>query len=310
MSKLVSFLLLAGDAGAFSVVGFPAAPATGVDTISRQQEQRHRAAAQGVALQLSDAPSDTSSDGDDEFYQYQDIMADVESDAQGDFGDGGQTLVSNVMDLVPSNLGEQVSSETRAAINEALYKLEALNPTKEPTVSPLLNGVWSLRYVGGYAPDWALPSPTRDLALFLYSGGYSPGIFALSVAQRIPAAVIDVGNLEIAISRSQPRVEASVDVKVLGQESAVKVFARLEVESDVRLRETYESASALSREIPIPQMLQYSRDMYVTYLDEDLLVIRDGTGVPEVLTRKENTFSQNWGTEPSSLDDMNPHGEE
>lgn len=251
---------------------------------------------------LRSEPSDTSGD----FYEYQDIVT-VESEDY--VPTPGEALVSNIMDLMPTQLGE-VTSETRAAINEALYKLEALNPTKEPAVSPLLNGVWSLRYVGGYTPDWALPSPTRQLALFLYSGGYSPGVFALSLAQRLPSSVVEVSDLEIAISRSQPRVEASIDVKVLnGAESSVKVKARMEVESDVRLRETYESATLLDQEIEIPQFLQYSRDLYVTYVDEDLLIVRDGSGVPEVLTRKEKVFSQNWGTEPGD-NDLMPPGEE
>ena len=55
----------------------------------------------------------------------------------------------------------ELSSETRSAINEALLKMERLNPTENPTTSPLLNGVWELKYAAGYASDWAMPSPTR-----------------------------------------------------------------------------------------------------------------------------------------------------
>jgi len=209
-----------------------------------------------VRRRMSDEPSDTSGD----YYEYQDVVT-VESEEYEP--SQGEALVSNVMDLMPSELGSGISSETRAAINEALLKLESLNPTKSPTVSPLLNGVWSLRYASGYASEGALPSPTRDIALFLYSGGYSPGIFALSLAQKIPAAFVDVGDLEITISRSQPRIEASVDVKAFGMpESSVKVTARLEVESDVRMRETYESAVVMGQTVNIPEALQYSRDLY------------------------------------------------
>jgi hypothetical protein len=57
-------------------------------------------------------------------------------------------------------LGE-VSESERATTNEVLLKLEALNPTENPTSSPLLNGVWELRYAAGYASEGALPSPTR-----------------------------------------------------------------------------------------------------------------------------------------------------
>lgn len=219
-------------------------------------------------------------------------------------------LVSNVMDLMPRSLGD-VSPETRSAINEAIVKLEAVNPTPEPTLSSLLNGVWELRYVGGYDGSWALPSPTRQIALFLYSGGYSPGVFALGLAQKLPPQLIDVGDLEIAISRDQPRVEAKVAVKsgMSNAESAVSVKARLEVESDLRLRETYESATVMDQSMNLPTLLQYSRDIYVTYLDDDILIVRDASGIPEILIRKAKRFSQNWGTEPSDLEDLTPPGD-
>ena len=207
-----------------------------------------------------------------------------------------------------------VSPEQRSAINEALYKLEALNPTDSPAASPLLNGVWELRYCGGYTDEWALPSPTRQAALFLYDGGYSPGMFAYTLAQSLPKQLVETDSLEIQISRENPRVEARIGVKLLGGalDGSVTVKARLDVESAMRLRETYESAKVLgqaaAREIPAP--LQYARDLYVTYVDEDLLIVRDGSGVPEVLVRQFKTFSKNWGTEPGSLsDDMTPPGD-
>ena len=40
----------------------------------------------------------------------------------------------------------------------------------------------------------------------------------------------------------------------------------------------------------IPEPLQYSRELYVTYVDDDLLVVRDGSGVPELLIRPSNTL--------------------
>jgi len=313
LSLLLSLAARSGTS-AFGIVGSIGSLTSTARRSPWPRGTRCRTGSGALSLRMSDggdaSPSDTSGeDGYDDFYQYQDVVGVAATDYEPTTQE--EALVSNVMDLMPADVGEVVSGETRAAINEALMKLERLNPTKDqPTVSPLLNGVWSLRYVGGYAPEGALPSPTREFALFLYSGGYSPGIFALSLAQKIPAAVVDVGDLEVAISRPQPRVEASVDVKVpiLG-ETTVKVVANLEVESDVRLRETYVSATVLGRDVEIPSALRYSRDLYVTYLDDDLLIVRDASGVPEVLTRKEKIFSQNWGTEPSALDDMVPPGE-
>jgi hypothetical protein len=292
MTTMMRVFILAAVGLAGSVSGFSVLPA-------------NRLQARSSCLRMSE-PSDTSSDAI--YESYADDAVEVDSEPYEP--KPGEALISNMMDLMPISLGE-ASTETRTAISEALYKLEALNPTKQPSLSPLLNGVWELRYVGGYAPDWALSSPTRELALFLYSGGYSPGVYALGLAQKLPSALVDVGDLEISISRMQPRVEANIVVKLFGgAESSVKVTARMEVESDVRLRETYESVTVLDRNVELPAALQYSRDLYVTYVDEDLLIIRDASGVPEVLVRKEKTFSRNWGTEPSDFVDMGPPGED
>jgi len=229
-----------------------------------------------------DYPSDSSSE---EHYETDKKAVDVETEGPNEV----EAQVDSVFDLLPADLAaiDSMGSAKRADINEALLRLERMNPTEEAAFSPLLNGVWALRYAGGYSNEWALPSPTRQLALFLYSGGYSPGLFALSLAQKLPKALVELGELEISISREQPRIEATVPVKFLGgTENEVVVSARLDVDSSVRLTETYESATVLGNSIDLPQAVQYSRDLYVTYVDDDLLVVRDASGVPEVLVRK------------------------
>lgn len=90
-----------------------------------------------------------------------------------------------------------------------------------------------------------------------------------------------------AISREQPRIEAKIDVKFLGGASNdVVVKAALDAKSDVRMTETYESASLLGQSVDLPQAVQYARDLYITYLDDEIMVVRDGSGVPEILMRK------------------------
>lgn len=128
----------------------------------------------------------------------------------------------------------------------------------------------------------------RDIALFVYDGGLSPGLFALSLAQKLPSQFVDLGELKIMISRNeQPRIEAKIDASVFGNESEISVMVRLDLESGMRIKETYESASAFGQTIEIPEQLKYARELYITYLDEDLLVIRTASGVPEVLVRQK-----------------------
>lgn len=223
------------------------------------------------------APSDSSNDD-----HFENTAAKAEST-------NTEARVTDVLDLIPSSLGEATKEET-AAINEVIFSLERLNPTPYPATSSLLTGAWELRYVGGYSNDWALSSPTRQLALFLYSGGYSPGIFALGLANNLPAGLVSAGDVEIIINDDgqQPRVESRVDLKLFGgAESEVSLKVNLDVLSDVRLRETYESATVLGNSVNIPSQVKYERELYVTYLDDELLVVRDASGVPEVLVRKD-----------------------
>eukprot|EP00429_Kryptoperidinium_foliaceum_P059173 CAMPEP_0176075314 /NCGR_PEP_ID=MMETSP0120_2-20121206/37643_1 /TAXON_ID=160619 /ORGANISM="Kryptoperidinium foliaceum, Strain CCMP 1326" /LENGTH=265 /DNA_ID=CAMNT_0017409019 /DNA_START=82 /DNA_END=876 /DNA_ORIENTATION=- len=233
---------------------------------------------------LRSEPSDVESDADDDF-----LTIEPEDFVPTE----AEETINNLMDLVSNSLGE-ISDSKRGVINEVILKLEALNPTEKPAYSSLVNGVWELRYAAGYSADGAFPSPTRQLALFMYSGGYSPGLFALNLAKQLPPSVLDVQDLEISINRIQPRVEATVKVKSLLGDSDIRVTCSLEAESDVRLRETYESATVMGNSIEIPEKLRYSRELYVTYVDEDIMILRDASGVPELLIRKEKDFSRQW----------------
>jgi len=263
--------------GATAVSAFTAQPAG----------TRLRALAPSSALRMADYddsyPSDSSEDA-----HFSVEAEDAPIDVENKPSTASESVVSSIMDYLPSSLASsgELAAYDRASINEAILKLEALNPTEDPVYSPLINGVWTLRYAGGYSEP-KIPSPTRDLALFLYSGGYSPGLFALSLAQKLPAQLVELGDLEISISRQQPRIEAKIDVTLFGgSQDAIEVKARLEEDSGLRFTETYESASVLGQTVDLPEALQYSRDLYVSYVDEDILVVRDGAGVPEILVRK------------------------
>ena len=111
-----------------------------------------------------------------------------------------------LLSVVGAAGGDSVSSDLRDEVCELLVKMESKNPTAEPATSALLNGVWDVAYQG-YAPG-PLPSPTRPLALALYAGGFTPGVAGLTAARMLPDALADVGSLEIAITRDQPRVTA------------------------------------------------------------------------------------------------------
>jgi hypothetical protein len=235
-----------------------------------------------------------------------------------------QHQVKNVLELLPTSIvSKELNDEVRSAINEAIVRLEHMSSLASSSsseeglaLSPLLNGVWELKYYGGYTTDGFTfsASPTRQLALFLYSGGYSPGMFAYQTALSLLPKnnpFIQLGPIEITIARVQPRIEATVPIQLMNgaTDSYIRITANLDVKSNIRLRETYEAMNIVGvTNLPIPSFLQYSRDIYITYVDNDLLILRDGTGVPEILIRKDKIFTQNWGTDPTDLDDTIPPG--
>lgn len=178
-----------------------------------------------------------------------------------------------------SPVGVPATESIRSSVLELLAKLEPTNPTEAPATSPLLNGVWDVVY-SGYAPG-PLKSPTRPLALFLYAGGYTPGIASLNILRMFT----DVGGLELTISRDQPRVEAATTVALVGSQQ-LKVFTDLEPETAIRLKETYSSFKVGERNVDIPARFRYTRKIFVTYLDDDVMIVRDDSGVPDILLRK------------------------
>ena len=187
--------------------------------------------------------------------------------------------------VVSTSQPSGASETTRASVLELLAKLEPANPTQAPATSPLLNGCWTVVYTG-YAPG-PLNSPTRPIALALYAGGYTPGLAGLAIADSLPDALVSTGELTVTISRDQPRVEAGTTLSLVGAGARdVKVTASLEAETAMRLKETYDSFDVGTGKRQFPEPLKYTRKVYLTYLDDELLVARDDSGVPSILLRK------------------------
>lgn len=199
----------------------------------------------------------------------------------------GQALVSDYDDALfeeGSIAKEALKSEIadglkgakpdRAVVGEILLALEAQNPTQSPATSPLLNGKWK----------------------FLYASGASPGLKALTLlmkgaksAPKSPsgADLVDVGDTYLTIRPEQPRVTAEVKVRVLSFENTVKLASKLEAESAVRLVEMYTEAQSeyMSLKLPFQAPVEYKRSVLISYLDDEMMVVRDAAGRPDVLMR-------------------------
>jgi len=177
------------------------------------------------------------------------------------------------------------TNEDRLMISELLPKLEASNPQSEPAYSPLLDGEWEMLYTGGVSPG-PVASPTREIALLMYAGGFTPGMLLMSIAGKLPDELLILGKPTLHIGMAQPRVVVKVPVTALGRTVNLTLRNNLESESAFRMREIYSEAEFEGRTISLPDPLKWERLFFITYLDETTLVVRDETGAPDVLVRK------------------------
>ncbi|XP_010058101.1 probable plastid-lipid-associated protein 13, chloroplastic [Eucalyptus grandis] len=185
-------------------------------------------------------------------------------------------------------------------VNERIIGLERLNPTPRPTTSPFLEGRWNFEWFG--------------------SG--SPGLTAAKVIfERFPATLANLSKMDIMIKDGYARITANL--KFLNSlQSKFILSAKLSVEGPLRMKEEYvegmvETPTVIEETVPdqlkgalgqaastvqqlpvpirdavtgglkVPLGGTFQRLFMISYLDEEILIIRSTDGVPEVLTRLE-----------------------
>lgn len=205
-------------------------------------------------------------------------------------------LASNVVDakaklldiLADESIGREVlkpeGKPTRGKVDEAIVELERLNSESEPVYSQKLDGTWKVKYAGTYAPG-LLSSPTRELALFLYGGGFSLGNALSSFAEGIFGQTLGlkVGNKMVKITGGRD-VEATANVEAFGIEEVMTYSAELMPLSSSRMSEEITSVKVPSLgKVDLPTELR--RSILVTFLDDEVMIVRDESGIPDVLVR-------------------------
>lgn len=182
----------------------------------------------------------------------------------------------------------------RINVSEKLLVLERLNPTPRPTTSPLLEGLWE----------------------FKWAGARSPGTTAArTLIKRFPATLASLSSLNILILDCTTKATATL--KLLGSvESSFVLSTKLTAEGPTRLKEEYVEGilsspnvsevpsqlksfydqlvaaaerlpaavkDVVSNGIKVPLTGSYERQLLISYLDEEILVARDESGVPDIL---------------------------
>ncbi|XP_051219519.1 probable plastid-lipid-associated protein 13, chloroplastic [Lolium perenne] len=185
-------------------------------------------------------------------------------------------------------------------VNERIVGLERLNPTPRPTTSPYLEGRWN----------------------FEWFGDNSPGAFAARILfERSPTSVAHFTGLDVVIRDGYSKLSSNIKLFNTIQNRFV-LTTQLSVEGPIRMKEEYvegfletpkiseetlpeqlkgflgQTAGALqqlpapirdavSEGVKLPLNGMFQRLFMISYLDEEILIIRDAAGAPDVLTKLE-----------------------
>ncbi|KAJ3688656.1 hypothetical protein LUZ61_017820 [Rhynchospora tenuis] len=196
-------------------------------------------------------------------------------------------------------------------VNERIVGLERLNPTPRPTTSPFLEGRWNFEWIGDTSPE-------SFIMRFIF--------------ERAPSTIANLIGIDLMIREGYSKIKA--DLKFLNSiESKITLTAKLTVEGPMRMREEYseallETPSLSSESLPdqlkpalgqaagalqqlpaqirdpfsnglrLPLNGSFQRLFMISYLDEEILIVRDAVGAPDVLTRIESTPASPPSSEP------------
>ncbi|KAJ1423269.1 Plastid lipid-associated protein/fibrillin conserved domain [Sesbania bispinosa] len=199
----------------------------------------------------------------------------------------------------------------RIDVSERITILERLNPTPRPTTSPFLEGRWNF--------EWFGPG--------------TPGLFAARfMFEYFPSSLANLSKMDVFIKDGNAKITANM--RLLNSiESKVILSTKLSVEGPLRMKEEYVEGVLVSPTIiedRVPEQLKgalgqavnalqqlpvpirdavasglkvplsgsFQRLFMISYLDEEILIIRSTSGMPEVLTRLDAS--------PSSLGESSP----
>ncbi|KAM7270721.1 hypothetical protein ACFE04_029935 [Oxalis oulophora] len=163
-------------------------------------------------------------------------------------------------------------------VTEKITALERLNPTPNPTTSPILEGQWNFTWVGSGTPGF---------------------VAARAIFERLPTFLADLSNMDIyikdgfgdvtATTKLFNLIESSVTVRCklapMGPYRMEEEFLDIILESPKFAEATKPFRDAVAKGLTIPLGGNPKRFFSISYADDKVLILRDTSGIPEVLTK-------------------------
>ncbi|ONM12515.1 putative plastid-lipid-associated protein 13 chloroplastic [Zea mays] len=201
----------------------------------------------------------------------------------------------------------------RIDVNERIVGLERLNPTPRPTTSPFLEGRWNFEWFGDSSPGAFAArllferSPTAVAHFMgldvLIKDGYSKLssnlkfvntavsvyiICKLNVSIQSKFLLTTQLSVEGPIRMKEEYVEGLIEIPRINEESLPEQLKGLLGQTAGALQQLPSPIrDAVSEGLKLPLSGSFQRLFMISYLDEEILIIRDAAGAPDVLTRLE-----------------------
>lgn len=201
-----------------------------------------------------------------------------------------------------SLISGKTTETQRIDVSERVVGLERLNPTPRPTTSPFLEGLWNFEWFGAGNPGLLAarllfersPAALANLAGLdvLFKDGYAKVTAKLKFLNSIEGKFLLTSKLSIEgpTRMKEEYVEGLIETPTIGEQTIPKQLKGAFGQATGTLRQLpapIKDAFASGLKIPINGAFQ--RLIMISYLDEEILITRDSSGAPEVLSRLEGS---------------------
>ncbi|XP_062183918.1 probable plastid-lipid-associated protein 13, chloroplastic [Phragmites australis] len=196
----------------------------------------------------------------------------------------------------------------RIDVNERIVGLERLNPTPRPTTSPFLEGRWNFEWFGDSSPGAFAArllferSPTTVAHFMgldlLIKDGYSKLSSNIMFLNTIQSKFLLTTQLSVEgpIRMKEEYVEGLIEIPKISEETLPEQLKGLLGQTAGALQQLPSPIrDAVAEGLKLPLSGTFQRLFMISYLDEEILIIRDAAGAPDVLTRLE-------GPQPNPID--------
>ncbi|VAH52530.1 unnamed protein product [Triticum turgidum subsp. durum] len=169
-------------------------------------------------------------------------------------------------------------------VNERIVGLERLNPTPRPTTSPYLEGRWNI--------EWRSPTSVAHFTGLdvVIRDGYCKISSNVKLFNTIQNRFVLTTQLSVEgpIRMKEEYVEGFLETPKISEETLPEQLKGLIGQTAGALQQLPASIrDAVSEGVTLPLNGMYQRLFMISYLDEEILIIRDAAGAPDVLTKLE-----------------------